>query len=277
MYKIFDLHNDYFLHKKSTLSKKTYFKNNQKFLDSIATVVWTSELDQDSAMKKIIDANSFVQNNSQTFLAVEDLHFASKNNILEIANMHPAYCGLTWNNNNNLAGGAFDYGDLTEFGKDAIKIFENSDVVVDTAHLNEKSFMTFANITTKSMLCSHTASYALCEHKRNLKDYQVKIICESGGLVGICLVSDFLSGRRQSNILDYVAHIDYLVNKFGIDYFAIGSDFYGTKHLPNKISGYKDLAKQLPEKLEAIGYTKNDINKLFYENAQKFFMKKALE
>lgn len=276
MYNLFDLHNDYFLHKKFDFSKNNYLKKCAKYNTNIATVVWTTEFDQEQAMLQIEMAQNFVEKRqNQTFLAIEDLHFASKRNLLQIANMHPLYCGLTWNYNNNLAGGTLDYGDLTEFGKQAIKLLENSDVFVDTAHLNEKSFMTFANVTTKPILCSHTASYSMNEHKRNLKDYQIKIITESGGLVGLCLVSDFLTGRKQSCIVDYVAHIDYLVNKFGIDYFAIGTDFYGTNHLPAGINNYKDLKKQLSTKLLDIGYSHNDIEKLFFENANKFFNKKS--
>ena len=69
------------------------------------------------------------------------MHFASKQNIYEIINMHPKYCGLTWNANNNLAGGALDYGNMTEYGQDVVKMLEESDIFVDSAHLNEKSFM----------------------------------------------------------------------------------------------------------------------------------------
>ena len=119
--------------------------------------------------------------------------------------------------------------------------------------------------------CLVIASYTICEHKRNLKDYQIKIIVESKGLVGLCLVSDFLTGKKQSTIDDYVYLIDYLVNKFGIDYFAIGTDFYGTKHLPKGINNYKILQFKLTKKLTDLGYLEEDIAKLFYKNAENFF------
>ena len=271
MYNIFDLHNDFFTEKKFLRSKQNYFNKSMRVAKSIATVVWTTNFDAKSAMQTISKANNFANSNDGAFLAIEDMHFVSKQNLAEIINMHPKYCGLTWNYNNNLAGGALDYGPMTEYGQDVVKALEENDIFVDTAHLNEKSFMTLANITIKPMFCSHTASYEVCAHARNLKDYQIKIITETNGLVGICLVSDFLTGKRQSSILDYVNHIDYLVCKFGIDYFAIGTDFNGTKHLPNGINSYKDLQKQLSQKLELIGYSPKDINKLFFENAKKFF------
>lgn len=271
MYNIYDLHNDFFLEKKFAKSKQNYFNKSKKVAKNIGTVIWTSELKDHQIMHTIQNGYEFVNNNDGAFLAIEDLHFATRQSIAEICNMHPKYCGLVWNNDNKLAGGALEYGNLTNIGESVVKTLEASDIFVDTAHMNEKSFMTFANITQKPILCSHSASYEICNHARNLKDYQIKIIAESNGIVGLYLVSDFLTGKKQSNILDYVNHIDYLVNKFGIDYFAIGTDFNGTKHLPNGINNYKDLQKKLSEKLDAIGYKATDINKLFYENANRFF------
>ena len=64
------------------------------------------------------------------------------------------------------------------------------------------------------------------------KDYQLKMIVESGGIVGLCLVSEFLNGTKRSSVKDVVSHIDYFACKFGIDNLAIGTDFYGTKQLP---------------------------------------------
>ena len=268
---IYDLHNDYFTKFKTTNKQQNYLNNSNTIAKNIATVVWTSEFDTDKSIQVLNQANQFCKNNSGTFLAVEDMHFLNKNNIYEVINMHPRYAGLTWNSYNNLAGGAYSTETFTPFGKYAVNMLENNDITIDTAHLNEKSFMDFMYITTKPILCSHTASYQINSHPRNLKDYQIRIIADTGGLVGLCLVSDFLSGKRQCTLDDYVVHIDYLVNKFGIDYFAIGTDFNGTKHLPKGIYDYKSLQDALSLKLINLGYTNSDIEKLFYKNAENFF------
>lgn len=273
MYKIFDLHNDYFTTKKFEHSKQSYASKCDKQQVCIGSAVWTTEMDAEKALLTIEKAKNFTSVNQNTFLAIEDLHFLSKQSLLTVANIKPNYCGLTWNYNNNLAGGALGTGNLTAFGTDVVRTLETADIFVDTAHLNEQSFMSFANITTKPMLCTHTASYNINEHPRNLKDYQIKIITGSGGLVGLALVSDFLTGRKNCTILDYVRHIDYLVNKFGIDHFALGTDFYGTKHLPFGVTDYKSLRNLLVPNLVGLGYKPADINKLFYQNAYDFFNK----
>ncbi len=273
MYKIFDTHNDYFTTLKFNWSKQKYINKSINVAQHIITAVWTSKMKPNLALETINNASAFISSNENLSLAIEDLHFLTKQNMFEIINNQSKYCSLTWNYNNILAGGALDNGDITNFGKDVIKLFENNDIFIDTAHLNEKSFMTLSNLTTKPMLCSHTASYEMNAHKRNLKDYQIKIITESGGLVSFALVSDFLCGKHKSTIDDFVNHVDYCVNKFGIDYFAIGTDFYGTKHLPKNIKNYQSLEKLLLKKLTKRGYTFDDISKLFYQNAYNFFEK----
>ncbi len=271
MYKILDLHNDYLVSKKFERSKQNYISKCERLDVSVGSAVWTTEMTPEIALERIKQGKRFTDSNSNAYLAIEDLHFLSKQSMYEVANMQPLYTGLTWNYNNSLAGGALDNGDLTEFGKHVVRNLETSGIIIDTAHLNEKSFMSLANITTKPMLCTHTASYSINPHARNLKDYQIKMIVDSGGIVGLALVSDFLNGRRSCNILDYVKHIDYLVNKFGIEHFAIGTDFNGTKHLPFGITDYKSFKSLLITNLLGLGYKPADINKLLYKNAAQFF------
>ena len=99
------------------------------------------------------------------------------------------------------------------------------------------------------------------------------MIVESGGLVGLCLVSTFLNGRNKCTIDEIVCHIDYFACKYGIDNLAIGTDFYGTKHLPRGANTYKSLTQKLSCELLKLGFTEKSINKIFYENAELFFKK----
>lgn len=274
MYKILDLHNDFFTNKKFSSAKQNYINKAKKNNATICSVLWTSEMQAEKALLNIQNITKLASNNTNTLWCIEDMHFATKPIINQIINCNPAYCSLTWNYDNILAGGALETGDLTEFGKYTIQQLENADIYIDTAHLNERSFMSLANYTTKPMLCTHTACYNIIPHVRNLKDYQLKIIADSGGLIGICMVSEFISGKKTCAISDYVRHIDYAVCKFGINHVAIGTDFYGTKHLPYGITDYKSLQKHLINSLAIIGYKPADINKIFYLNACKYLANK---
>ncbi len=271
MYKIFDLHNDYFLKLRSDSKKDKYIAGSKANSEAIITALWTSELSCDDSLRQIELARDYVNSHKGLFLGVEDLHFLSKENLAKFLSFRPLYAGLTWNTCNCIAGGAHESGKLTSFGRTTIKALEQNNIKVDTAHLNEDSFMDISKVSQKPLFCSHTAFYGIQPNRRNLKDYQLKMIVDSGGLVGLCLVSDFINGSSRCSVTDIVSHIDYFACKFGINNLALGTDFYGTSHLPKSLKSYKSLVQNLSEELTKRGYTEKSINKIFYENANEFF------
>ncbi len=66
------------------------------------------------------------------------------------------------------------------------------------------------------------------------------------------------------NVIDFVNHIDYLVNLIGIDHVGISSDFDGG----GGIEGWSDVSETFNVTLELVkrGYTENQISKLWSEN-----------
>lgn len=279
--KIFDLHNDFLLKLKKDKRKNAYLKDKKlKDVFSIASAVWTSEMSQEKAFKSVKNGFLFVENynrnnldiNVNLRLAIEDMHFISKRYLYEIINQKPIYCGLTWNYDNILAGGALEGGDVSLLGLEIIKELEKGGIMIDTAHLSEKSFMTFSSATEKPILCSHTAVNSLVSNNRNLKDYQIQMIKESGGLVGVALVGQFLTNDKKATVNDIARHIDYIVSRYGEEIVALGTDFYGTKNLPKKIKNYNNLIL-LKERLNILGYSNKTIENIFYKNAESFFIK----
>jgi membrane dipeptidase len=66
------------------------------------------------------------------------------------------------------------------------------------------------------------------------------------------------------DVADFVDHIDYLVEKIGIDHVGISSDFDGG----GGIEGWNDASETLNVTLELVkrGYTENQISKLWSGN-----------
>ena len=66
------------------------------------------------------------------------------------------------------------------------------------------------------------------------------------------------------NVSDFIDHIDYLVNKIGIDHVGISSDFDGG----GGIEGWNDASETFNVTLELVrrGYTEDQISKLWSEN-----------
>lgn len=271
MYKIFDLHNDYYLKLNTDKKRNIYIDKSSKISKGLITAIWTSELSEMESLSAIERARNFVNQKPGVFLAIEDLHFLNKSNLEKLISFKPLYAGLTWNRSNCLAGGAHESGKITALGKKVISELELNNIVVDSAHLNEESFLDLAKYSNKPYFCSHTAFYGLNQNQRNLKDYQIKMIIDSGGIVGLCLVSEFLNGTNRSTVEDVVSHIDYFACKFGIDNLSVGTDFYGTKFLPIGIKNYPSLVLKVSKQLSDMGYTEKSIDKIFYTNACNFF------
>lgn len=271
MYEIFDLHNDYFLKLNTNKKRDSYINNTKIYAKGILSAIWTSELNEEESFSALIRARDYVNEKNNIVLSVEDLHFLSNTNLKQFLDIRPVCAGLVWNRTNCIAGGAFESGRLTNFGRQTIKAFEKNNIIVDTAHLNEESFCDVIKIASKPIICSHTAFYGKNPHKRNLKDYQIKQIISGGGIIGLCFVSDFLNGTNKSTVDDVVSQIDYFACKFGINNLSLGTDFYGTDYLPENLKTYKNISILLSEKLLKLGYTQKAINKIFFENANNFF------
>jgi len=102
---------------------------------------------------------------------------------------------------------------------------------------------------------------------RNLTDKQLDAIRESDGMVGVNFSVSFLSeeGDEDRDTLDpLIRHIDYLVERLGIDRVGLGSDFDGTR-IPAAIGDVTGLPR-LIEALRKRGYGEESLNKITNTN-----------
>ena len=59
---------------------------------------------------------------------------------------------------------------------------------------------------------------------QELRDDNLRLLAQKGGVVGICQMRPFLTTKRQGALADYFRHIDHAVKVAGADHVAIGSD-----------------------------------------------------
>jgi membrane dipeptidase len=181
---------------------------------------------------------------------------------------------LTWNQRNQIADGIGEFrtgSGLTEFGLKVIDEMNDLRMLIDVSHLSETGFWDVIKRSKAPIVASHSNCYALCHHLRNLKDEQIKALANKGGVIGITFVPNFLTQeKRKTTIKDVVAHIDYLVEKAGIDCVGLGSDFDGTGALPLGLEGV-DKIPNITEELLNQGYKEKDIKKILGENFLRVF------
>ncbi|MDQ7843115.1 MAG: dipeptidase [Armatimonadota bacterium] len=157
---------------------------------------------------------------------------------------------------------------LTDLGRRLIRQLNRRRVMIDLSHITERGFWDVAAISDAPLVATHSNAYALTPSPRNLTDRQLDAIRDSGGVVGVNFHVGFLradGGRdRNTPILRLVEHIDYLVQRMGIDGVAFGSDFDGAI-IPAEIGDATGLPR-LMGALAARGYTGEDLRKLAHAN-----------
>ena len=180
---------------------------------------------------------------------------------------------LTWNAKNEIASGAFcENGGLTSFGKDVLKRMEKLKMVIDVSHLNRESFFDVAENTTLPFIASHSNADIVetnAGRKRNLTDEQIEIIKERNGLIGLNFYKEFLDVDNKTGVDALKVHLDYLLNKGYENIIALGSDFDGCD-LSEGITGLESM-ESVYNSLINDGFSKNLIDDLFYNNAERFF------
>jgi len=171
---------------------------------------------------------------------------------------------LTWNGENAIAGGVNSDKGLTSFGETVINTMNRLKIGCDLSHTNEKSFYS-AIEKAEYPLATHSNCYALCDHKRNLKDEQIKLIAQKGGIIGLCFYPEFLKGNTIDSLYKNIFHLCDM----GLEnHIAIGSDFDGAKmdKCLDKTSKVPDFYAFLKQK----GFSETLLYKIFYKNAYKF-------
>ncbi|MEI8019807.1 MAG: membrane dipeptidase [Schlesneria sp.] len=131
---------------------------------------------------------------------------------------------VTYNRRNMLGDGCAEIanGGLSDFGRAAINEMNRVGVIVDVAHSGWRTSLEAAQISKKPMVASHTSCDAVNHHIRAKPDEVIRAICDTGGLVGICCIPNFLG--RGGDIAGLLDHVDHVVTRFGIDHVAIGTD-----------------------------------------------------
>ena len=157
---------------------------------------------------------------------------------------------------------------LTDLGKEMVKTCNQKGIMVDVSHITEKGFWDIVEITDNPIVATHSNVHALSQHARNLTDNQLAAIKESGGIVGLSFVTAFLREdgvmRADTAIDSILWHLDYLVDKVGIDCIGFGSDFDGAV-IPEKMKDVTGLIS-LRQAMSDHGYDRATILKLCHEN-----------
>ena len=137
--------------------------------------------------------------------------------------------GFTWNQRNLLAEGIGEEraaGGLTELGREMVAEANRLGIVLDVSHLSVKSFWDMIEVSDAPIIASHSNAKALCGHRRNLDDDQIRALAAKGGVIGINGVAAFITDDPEhASLGKMLDHLDYIANLAGVEQLVLGPDF----------------------------------------------------
>ena len=207
-------------------------------------------------------------------LAVEDARILENDvSKLDVLHSHGVrILTLNWYGETCIGGGHDTNIGLTEFGAYVVKNCFKLGVIPDISHCSfegAKMTLELAKEYNKPIIASHSDSYFVNTHTRNLRDDDFRSIVDLKGLVGINLCPEHLSYKSSANISDIMNHIEHYLSMDGENTVAIGGDLDGTD-LPKGFSGVEDMWK-IADEMQRLNYSDKLIYKIMYENAFEFF------
>ena len=166
--------------------------------------------------------------------------------------------------------GEFDgtamYNGLSDLGKEVVELLNYYGIMIDISHPSKEAIRQMAELSKAPIIASHSSARALRDHPRNVDDEQLNWIKENGGVIQTTALGFFLTDREDppANMDDFMDHIDYMVEKIGIDHVGISSDFDGG----GGIVGWDDASETMnvTSALRERGYSESEIVKLWGGN-----------
>jgi len=127
------------------------------------------------------------------------------------------YITLCHSSNNDICDSSSDKGGpehngLSAFGEEVVREMNRVGIIVDVSHISDESFYDVLAITKAPVIASHSSCRALCESPRNLNDDMLQALKKNGGVIQICILSDYL--RQPVPNPEYDAKVRELRDKW---------------------------------------------------------------
>ena len=219
--------------------------------------------------------DAWKNNKIAAFLAVEDARILDgkleRLNILHESGVK--YLTLMWGGNTCIGGSHNADGGLTDFGREVVEKCFEIGIIPDISHANYETASDVIDIAykyKKPIIASHSNSYSLYPHTRNLHDEHTKAIVELGGIIGISLRPSHLTDTKNKicTASDVADHILNYISLGAENNIGLGCDLDGTD-LPDGFFHIDDLTL-IADELKKRDVKESLIEKVLYENYYNF-------
>lgn len=173
------------------------------------------------------------------------------------------YITLAHSRNNDICDSSTDpagpeNNGLSEFGIKVVKEMNQLGVMIDISHISDKSFYDVLRETNSPVIASHSSCRALCESPRNLTDDMLIALKENGGVIQICILSNYIKTPEPNPERD--EEMAAVKQKYG-DYNSLSdslkkvyrADYNYVKKKYEKLATVKDVVDHIDHVVQVIG------------------------
>jgi len=158
---------------------------------------------------------------------------------------------------------------LGKIGEQVVERMVELGMMIDVSHCTPPARRRVYDIVAgrAPVFASHVGAYEVNPNPYNVKDWEIRAIANSGGVVGVIFMNYWLMPHETRRGLDFIARtINHIVQIGGIDAVAVGTDFDGFTDPPDDL---KDAAGMLnlTQRLLAEQYSEEQIHKILGGNA----------
>ena len=160
---------------------------------------------------------------------------------------------------------------LTDFGVEVFNRCCELGVILVISHASFKSADEILDICKThggAVMASHSCSYSVNPHSRNITDAHAKAVADIGGVIGINTFPPHLRGT-SADVSDVIRHISHLISVAGEDHVAIGADFDGMGTFTTGLEEIGQIPDLLSE-MKSAGFGEDLCEKILFTNAYRF-------
>ena len=209
---------------------------------------------------------------------------------------------LTYNNQSLLATGCYEKVDsgVTNFGREVIREMNRVGLVIDMSHSAEKSTLDAIELSEKPIAITHANPSFWHAAKRNKSSDLLKILSDSGGILGLSLYPHHLKDNTNCTLESFCEMVAKTAEIMDVKNIGIGSDLClyqpdkvvewmrngtwtksinfgeGSKKIPGfpkQPEWFLDARgfKNLENGLKKIGFNNNEVNGILGNNWFNFY------
>lgn len=161
---------------------------------------------------------------------------------------------------------------LTHFGEAVLEEMNRLGMIVDLSHTSWDTALAVLKHSKAPVIFSHSSSYSICNHNRNVPDWLLRELKKKQGLIMVNLHSNFITCKNEANISHVADHFDHIKKVIGAQSIGIGGDFDGAVSFPK---GLEDVSKYpaLIQELLQRNWTENELADVLRRNFLRVFEK----